>query len=80
MLILQCSNCHPFVCAFRGQRTSGHWDLVELTHVERGWIDLNQQDLELLFGYLESNFNDQKPEPVIPPALADQGCTTPPLR
>lgn len=80
MLIFQCSNCHPFVCAMRGQRTQGHWDLVRLTHVERGWVDMSDQDLDLLFGYLEANFNDKKPLPDIPPALADQGCTTPPLR
>lgn len=41
---------------------------------------MSEQDLNLLFGYLQSNFNDQKPEPAIPAALADQGCTTPPLR
>lgn len=80
MLIFECSNCHPFVCALRGQRTQGHWQLVRLEHVERGWIDLSDRDMDLLFNYLESNFNDQKPEPVFPAALVDQGCTTPPLR
>ncbi len=80
MLIMECSNCHPFVCAVRGQRTVPHWEMVRLMHESRLWINLSERDSSLLFSYLESNFNDQKPMPDLPEALADQGCTTPALR
>lgn len=80
LLMMNCGNCHSFVCAFRGQRTLGHWELVLRMHKAEHWVYMDENELEFLFSYLEANFNDQKPVPEIPDVLADQGCTTPALR
>jgi hypothetical protein len=32
-------------------------------------------DLDTVFAYLKTNFNDGKPEPKVPPALLEGGCT-----
>lgn len=80
LLIMNCGNCHSFVCALRGQRTDAHWELVKLFHQERHWVVLPDQEYDLLFSYLKANFNESKPVPILPPALEDQGCTTPALR
>lgn len=77
LLIENCSNCHTFACALIGQRTAGHWLTVENTHRDRIGINLSDRDYGKLFNYLEKNFNDQKPEPVLPPDLLGKGCTTP---
>lgn len=75
LVILNCDYCHSFVCAVRGQRTLDHWMLVEDVHRGRGWVILSDEDWDTLFSYLEQNFNDQKPEPKLPPALQQAGCT-----
>ncbi len=81
LLIMNCDNCHPFVCAFRGQRTLGHWQMVEDVHRGRGWgFDIPQDDWDEIFTYLEKNFNDQVPEPTLPSAFQTAGCTQPSIR
>ncbi len=78
LVILNCDNCHPYVCAFRGQRTVGHWQMVQDVHKTRKWVDLPDDQWNAIFSYLERNFNDQRPEPTFPPALEAAGCTQPP--
>jgi hypothetical protein len=80
LLIMNCGNCHSFVCALRGQRTAGHWSLVKQFHQDQRWVVLDEFEYDLLFDYLKVNFNDENPVPELPPALEDQGCTTPALR
>ena len=80
ILVLECGNCHSFVCVMRGQRTMAHWGMIRAIHEDRNWTMLNKPDLDLLFNYLESNFNDHTAIPVLPEALKDQGCTTPAIR
>lgn len=83
LLIMNCDSCHPWVCALRGQRTLDHWHMVEDVHTRmstfRGseLIPLSSQDWNTLFSYLEKNFSDQQPEPNLPPAFQQAGCTTP---
>ncbi len=75
LVIMNCDYCHSWVCAVRGQRTVDHWIMVEDVHLGRGWVILSDEDWNTLFKYLESNFNDEKPEPKLPPAFKDAGCT-----
>lgn len=75
LVIMNCDYCHSWVCAVRNQRTLDHWVLVENVHSGRGWVLLSDEDWRALFNYLEQNFNDRKPEPNLPPAFKDAGCT-----
>jgi hypothetical protein len=75
LVIMNCDYCHSWVCTVRGQRTLDHWVMVEDVHLGRGWVILPDQEWNTLFNYLEKNFNDQKPEPVLPPIFALAGCT-----
>lgn len=75
LVIMNCDNCHSWVCAIQGQRTFDHWMLVEDVHQGRGWVILSGDDWDTLFRYLENNFNDQKPEPKLPLAFQGAGCT-----
>jgi hypothetical protein len=73
LLIANCSTCHPFVCALRGQRTAEHWRGVKRSHKDKV-SGLSEEDFEALFAYLADNFNDTKPEPELPPLLQNLGC------
>lgn len=74
ILLANCSNCHSFVCAVLGQRSKEHLESVKETH--RGRVSgLTDAQLDTLFNYLYENFGDQKPVPVLPEALAGEGCT-----
>lgn len=75
-LVLQnCDACHSFVCPFRGQRTAEHWETVKVDMREKV-ANINNEDYETLFAYLEENFNDKKPEPNLPPELEPLGCSS----
>jgi hypothetical protein len=80
IMMMECGNCHSFVCIMRQQRTLGHWSMIRSLHVDRHWTMLEEDNLNLLFSYLETNFNDHTQLPEIPDALKDQGCTTPAIR
>lgn len=75
MLLFNCGSCHSWVCAVIEQRPETHWNTVQATHRDRvsGLLD---SDFEQLFAFLKENFNDQQPEPELPPALRSLGCTT----
>ena len=36
---------------------------------------LSDADRQRIFTYLAANFNDTRPEPVVPPEFMDRGCT-----
>jgi hypothetical protein len=80
LVIMNCDYCHSWICALRGQRTLDHWMAVEFNHMERRWVELPDHDWDVLFTYLEKNFNDQKPVPDFPPAFQQAGCTHSSLR
>ncbi|MBM3740021.1 MAG: hypothetical protein FJW39_30045 [Acidobacteria bacterium] len=69
-----CGSCHAVGCAALGKRTAANWDNVKKSHKDK-MTQINAADLDAMFGYLASNFNDSKPEPVFPPELLAQGCT-----
>lgn len=73
LLVNNCTSCHSFVCAIKGQRPVSAWEGVKLGHRERV-SSLGDDDYNTLFTYLAQNFNDTKPSPELPPALADLGC------
>ncbi len=73
LLLNNCASCHSFVCAITGQRTIEHWRAVK-REMRAEVSQLDDDDYEVLFAYLEENFNDQKPEPNLPPELRQLGC------
>ncbi len=75
LIVENCGTCHSFVCAFRGQRTVEHWQTIKQDMRDKV-SQVSDQDYDALFAYLEANFNDQKPEPNLPPALQQLGCSS----
>lgn len=80
LVIMNCDYCHSWICTLRGQRTLDHWMAVELNHKARRWVELSDEDWDVLFLYLERNFNDEKPVPNFPPVFQQAGCTHSSLR
>jgi len=74
LVLNTCGSCHPVVCVARGQRTAERWDSIQRGHKDK-LTNTSSDDLKLMFFYLKANFNEAKPEPEIPPELAQQGCT-----
>jgi hypothetical protein len=62
------------VCAARGQRTAERWDSIKKDHKDK-LTSSSSEDLNVMFSYLKTNFNDAKPEPQIAAELLQQGCT-----
>lgn len=70
-----CTSCHSFVCAVRGQRSIERWNTIKRGHRNKV-IALGDEEYDSLFAYLTENFNDGKPEPEIPPELIEGlNCT-----
>lgn len=74
MVLDSCGACHAAACAAIGQRTQPRWASLKQDHRDK-LPDMNDADYEVLFAYLSENFNDSKPEPVIPPQFLEGGCT-----
>lgn len=74
LLLNNCTSCHSFVCSVKGQRSVDYWQTIKLGHRERV-SSLSDDEFNTLFSYLAENFNDKKPVPELPPALADLGCS-----
>lgn len=75
LVINSCSSCHSWVCVVINQRPVAHWGTVQKTHQDLV-SGLNNEQLDLVFGFLSENFNDTKPEPELPDILKTQGCST----
>jgi hypothetical protein len=76
LLLENCSSCHSVVCAVKGQRPVDRWESLKNDHKDKV-ISLSDGELSTLFSYLAENFNNNKPEPNLPPELAQQGSCTP---
>lgn len=74
LVLANCTNCHAVACAAIGQRTATRWDSLRDAHREHV-ASLSAENLEQVFAYLRSNFSDSQPEPSVPPAFLEQGCT-----
>jgi hypothetical protein len=69
-----CGSCHSVACTATGQRTKERWENIKKAH--SGRINGSSSgNVNVMFAYLEQNFNDTKPEPQIPAELQGQGCT-----
>lgn len=74
LVLNNCSACHAVACSAIGQRTAARWDSLREDHRDKV-SSLGEQDLNTLFAYLKENFNDTRPEPTVPPAFLEGGCT-----
>jgi len=70
-VLSSCGSCHNLACSAVGQRTDARWDALMESHRE----NLGGADVAAMFAYLKANFNDRKPEPPVPPAFLEGGCT-----
>lgn len=75
LVVQNCGGCHSFICAFRGQRSIDHWQTIKQDMRDKVSV-LSDQDYEALFAYLEANFNDQMPEPLLPQEFQNLGCSS----
>ncbi len=69
-----CGSCHPVACSALGQRTAERWETVKEGHKDK-LTGRSSADVNAMFSYLKENFNETKPEPKIPAAFVQQGCT-----
>jgi hypothetical protein len=74
LLLANCTSCHAVACSAMGQRTESRWQSLQEAHREHA-SSMSGENLELVFTYLQNNFSDSQPEPFIPPAFLEQGCT-----
>lgn len=74
MVLDTCGACHAAACSAIGQRTEARWANLKEDHRDKV-SDMSDEDYEVLFAYLADNFNDTKPEPVVPPQFLEGGCT-----
>lgn len=74
LVLSTCGSCHAVACSAIGQRTSARWDALKVDHRDKV-SSTSEQDLDTIFTYLKTNFNDAKPEPRFPPHFLEGGCT-----
>src|SRR5262245_19027592 len=70
-LLSNCASCHNLACSIIGQRTAARWDSLKESHKEK----VSDADLEAVFTYLKTRFNDANPEPKVPAKFLQGGCT-----
>jgi cytochrome c5 len=68
-----CGSCHNVACSTIGQRTKSRWEGLQEGHADK----VSDEELKAAFEYLKANFNDEKPEPKVPPDFLQGGCTPP---
>ena len=61
LVLSNCASCHNAACSAIGQRPPARWDALLASHRDR----VSGVDLDKVFGYLKTNFNDGKPEPKV---------------
>ncbi len=69
-----CAGCHAVACTTIGQRTAARWNSLQEGHQDH-LPSLGEEELGAIFSYLEANFSDSLPEPVVPPHFLEAGCT-----
>lgn len=70
-VINNCGTCHNLACSVIGQRPAERWDSLQKGHADR----VADADVAAMFAYLKANFDSSKPEPTVPPAFLEGGCT-----
>lgn len=71
LVMNNCASCHNVACSAIGQRSDERWNALRDAHRER----VSGADVEAIFTYLKTNFGASKPEPKMPPAFLEGGCT-----
>jgi hypothetical protein len=71
VVLNNCGSCHNLACSAIGQRTADRWKSLRESHKDK----VTDADATAAFGYLESHFNDTRPEPKVPPKFLQGGCT-----
>ena len=74
LVLNNCSSCHAVACAVIGQRTAARWNGLKEGHSDR-LPSLADGELDRMFAYLQGHFNDTQPEPSVPAAFLEAGCT-----
>ena len=74
LVLDSCGSCHAVACSAIGQRTPARWDNLKEDHRDKA-PNMEEEDLETLFAYLNENFNDSKPAPIVPAHFLAEGCT-----
>jgi hypothetical protein len=70
-VINNCASCHNLACSVIGQRTPERWDSLQVSHEDK----VSGADNAAMFAYLKANFDSSRPEPKVPPAFLEGGCT-----
>ncbi len=71
MVLNNCASCHNVACSVIGARSEDRWNSLRDAHRER----VSGADVDAIFRYLNANFGASNPEPKIPPAFLEGGCT-----
>lgn len=71
LVMNNCAACHNVACSAIGQRSAARWQDLRQAHSDR----VPGVDLEKLFAYLQTHFDDSKPAPNMPPEFLEGGCT-----
>ena len=74
LVLNTCGSCHAVACAALGQRTAARWDSLKQGHSDK-LTDQTPAEVDAIFSYLKANFNDAQPEPKVPAAFVEGGCT-----
>lgn len=74
MVMNTCGSCHAVACSTIGQRSAARWNSLKEGHRDR-LQNTSTADLDAIFGYLATHFNDTTPEPKVPPRFLEGGCT-----
>lgn len=71
LVLNNCASCHNVACSAIGARSEDRWNALRDAHRER----VPGADVDAMFKYLSANFGASKPEPKMPPAFLEGGCT-----
>lgn len=65
LMLDNCTNCHSFVRIVLMQRTREQWGVVKNAMKPRV-SGLSDEDVDVIFSYLEASFSDTRPAPKLP--------------
>lgn len=71
LVMNNCAACHNVACSAIGQRSADRWQDLRKAHADR----VPGVDLDTLFAYLQTHFDDSKPAPDVPAEFLEGGCT-----
>ena len=70
LLLNNCTSCHTFVPIVTLQMTKEAWERNRNIHRDRV-PNLTEDEIKVLYSYLESNFNPSRPPAKLPRALLE---------